>query len=351
MTIKVHRIALQVILLVLLLCGAVVFNLQKPRVMILHSYNTDYSWTKEVNVGLNRVFENHPGYTLNWHYMDTKRFKEEEALRRSQVTAKQAIDEFEPDILIAIDNNAQKYVAKDYVNDPNMKIIFAGINGSIEPYGYKTANNVTGILENRPLKALREVILSIQQQELGSSNNKQDDLIRLLYLMDGSRSVLSDRQNIDRYQWSPLSYVGSIVTHNFVEWQQAVLASENKTDYIIVTNYRQLSRSEIDPSLVSPKEVMSWTEKNSPVPVIGLQGFNVEDGCMLSIGTSPFEQGEVSARMAVGFIDEEKSIEDIPVESNRQFIVSMKKSSIQRHGIGLPAIYEAFSRAMNKFYD
>jgi len=60
----------------------------------------------------------------------------------------------EPDVLIAVDDNAQKYAAKYFVNHPRIKIVFSGINGSVQPYGYDTANNVTGILERNPFAHL-----------------------------------------------------------------------------------------------------------------------------------------------------------------------------------------------------
>ncbi len=55
--------------------------------------------------------------------------------------------------MIAIDELGQSLAVKYFINDPDMKIVFAGVNGSNEPYGYGKANNVTRIYERKQLKA------------------------------------------------------------------------------------------------------------------------------------------------------------------------------------------------------
>ena len=338
------------LLLLMVITFAIVFNANKPHLMVLHSYNTDYSWTRNVNAGLIRVLEKHPDYAITWHYMDSKKHTDSSWLRRARVIAKQAIDTWNPEVLIVVDNFAQT-VAQEYVNKPDISIIFAGVNGSIEPYGYHKAVNVTGILENRQCNALRELILSIKNTGHTKKFDADSKGIRIRYMIDSSKSVLGDKSYIDNFNWAPIVYAGSFVAKNFREWQEEILKSASKTDYIFVTNYRQLPISEADPLLTPPEEVMIWTEKHSPVPVIGLNPFNVEDGGMLSVGVSPYEQGETIAKMTEQIIENGVSASAIPVVPNYQFVVSMRKSAMEKRGIIIPAVYEAFSRATNSYFE
>lgn len=45
----------------------IAYNLNKPRVFILHSYDTDYSWVTDINEGFARVLKNKAYNTLLLH--------------------------------------------------------------------------------------------------------------------------------------------------------------------------------------------------------------------------------------------------------------------------------------------
>lgn len=339
------------ILLLIIIISVIIFNFKKPRVMVLHSYDIDYSWTRGVNVGFDRVMQKWTNYSVIWHYMDTKKHKDEEWLTRSGLIARNAIDKWEPDVLIAVDNFAQELAAQYYINRDDMSIVFAAINGSIEPFGYNTASNVTGILEQRQLEGLRDTLEVLEKNKPKQMRKPPGEKIRLFYMLDSSKSVLGDKDYIDTFNWEPLEYVGSYVAEDWESWKNKIIEMGDKTDYIMVTNYRKLSRSADDPKFVPATEVMGWTEKNSVAPVVGLQVFNVEDGCMLSIGVSPFEQGEVAAKMAETILKEKRLASTIPVQPNQHFIVAMNKAAMAKHHLKLPPIYESFSRATNTFFE
>jgi ABC-type uncharacterized transport system substrate-binding protein len=102
---------------------------------------------------------------------------------------------------------------------------------------------------------------------------------------------------------------------------------------------------------VAPTEVADWTEANSPVPIVGVNSFNSEDGFMLSIGVSPFEQGEVTAKNALDLLYGRKLATDIPVAASRQYVVAMRESAIKRRNVPIPKVLEAFARATNNYLD
>ncbi|MDH5188925.1 MAG: hypothetical protein OEW37_08215, partial [Rhodospirillaceae bacterium] len=135
-----------------------------------------------------------------------------------------------------------------------------------------------------------------------------------------------------------------------------VLNSANEAEFLLVGGYRKLYRdkSAMDkksgPSnTVSPKEVATWTEENSPIPVLGMNIFNTDDGVMISVGVSPYEQGEVAANMALDLISGRKSIDQIPIQTSKQYVVSMRKSALEARNIKLPQVFEAFARTTNNY--
>ena len=73
-------------------------NASKPRVLILHSYDTEYIWVRDINNALNRKLGNKP-YILRWHYMDTKRNPDDAFKQRSGVLARRIIDDWQPTVM------------------------------------------------------------------------------------------------------------------------------------------------------------------------------------------------------------------------------------------------------------
>jgi hypothetical protein len=328
-----------------LLTGILVLweNYRKPRLMVLHSYGADYVWTKEVNEGLKRVLGKNHWFTVRYHYMHTNRFNSADELRRASQAGRQAVEQFRPDVLLAIDDHAQELVGKFFLDDPKLKIVFAGINGEITPYGYDRANNVTGILERKQLKAVQEMLASFWRE--------QNRPARLAHIADSAISSSADTQKAREFDWRPLTYLGGIQVNDFVEWKKQIRNLSGKIDFLLVSGYRQMPYGEGKKEFVPPEEVMAWTMANAEVPVIGLNVFNSRDGAMISLGVSPYEQGEVAARMACELLSGTKKISDIPIREASQYVVSMSQKGLDRYRIKPPQVFEAFARATNNFYN
>jgi hypothetical protein len=263
-------------------------------------------------------------------------------------------------VVIAIDDDAQALVGKYYINHPRINWVFAGVNGGVEDYGFVGAKNVTGVFERKQLAAAREAVLA------GHLKARETQALRIMHLGDQSHSVKLDDASIRSFDWQPMQYVGSKLVKTYTQWQQAVLAAGEETDALFISNYRRLVRYDCkvdtkidpelkdcvdDPKLVSPREIVAWTEINSPVPIIGGNGFYVEDGGMFAIGPSGFEQGAEAARLAVKIIAGGASPDSLMQLSTREFVVFMRPSQMAMHNFNLPYLYEAFARAMNNYYD
>lgn len=340
MTLLRQRI-INVLISVFLLGVAALFiyhSINRPRILILHSYDSAYPWVRDVNIGLMRVLGKKGAYSLRWQYMDLKLHPGAESRRSAGITAKRIIEQWNPDVLIAVDDDAQDLVAKYYAHHPRIKVVFAGVQGDLADYGYVGAENVTGILEQKPLMAYKTALLDIAHL------NNYDHAPRLLNIADKSASVVFDDVHIRKFDWQPVQLVDSLLVETYAEWQQKIREADQQADFIMVSNYRKLARSATDSTLVPAKEVMSWTEANAKIPVIGTNSFNVEDGGTLAIGVSPYEQGQVVGRMAVDIIEFNKKPNALPVLTTEQFVVAMRVAAFKKKNLRIPAIYEAFAR-------
>lgn len=320
------------------------YNMHKPIILVVHSYDKDYAWVRDVNIGLKRVLNHPENYHVHWHYMDTKRHPYANYKERAGLTARHAIDQLQPDVVIALDDDAQKYVSRYYLNDPKIKLVFAGVNNDVHDYGFDKANNVTGILERLPLQALNETL------QLTKPLNQLGHPIRLAYLGDKSESVSGDAAQVEHFNWAPLQLTGVYRVDTWDQWQEQVKQMDQKADVLMLTGYRRLKRSSSDPTLVPPAEVVAWSEANSPLPLVSGNGFFAEDGGMLAIGTSPYEQGEEAGRRALAIILDGVKPKDLPIGSSQHFTVTMRASRIKARAIDLPRVYEAAARTGDQYY-
>lgn len=330
-------------IILFLICALVFFtfaSLQKPRVLVLQSYSTNFAWTRDINYGLQRVLAKKP-YKIQYHYMDTKRHPDAEFKQKAAEIAKQKIIEWEPNIIIAVDDNAQSLVAKDLVNNPKTNIIFTGVNAEPEAYGYDKATNASGLLERIPFDSIKEAFLQILPE----------DRRRIVHYSDSSPTSDAVHLEMDTFSWLPIQLIEHTKLNTFEEWKKAISTANQKADFLFITHYHTLKRSVEDPSIVPPQEVMQWTMENSPLPDIGCWGFYVDDGGMLALGVSPYEEGEVAAQMAVDILENDRQPQDLGIETSRLYVAYVRESRLQKYKIKLPKVYESFARATNNYYD
>jgi hypothetical protein len=330
------------IMLALFMGGALLlfgwYNASKPSILVLHSYDPDYAWVRDINVGLNRVLDKKYLYQVRWYYMDTKRHPSPGFKASAGTAARNVIAAMRPDVVIAIDDDAQEYAARHFAADPHVAIVFAGVNREAADYGYAGAPRVTGILERIPLDAMREALQSAAGRP-----------IRVAYLGDRSETVDGDAAQVSHYDWRPLQLGDVLQVDTWPAWQAAVANLGAAHDVLLVSGYRRLRRSAADPTLVPAREVVAWTEAHSPRPVISFNAFFTEDGGMLAIGTSPYEQGEVAGALALQVALAHRAAATLPVRTSSQFIVSMRGASMRARGFVLPRVYEAAARTGNQY--
>ncbi|MGD0282388.1 MAG: ABC transporter substrate binding protein [Dissulfurispiraceae bacterium] len=342
---KNGRFAGAAVFIVILVAAIIYHNVHKPRLLILHSYDEGYAWVRDINAGLRRVLKSRGNrYFVRWYYLDTKRHPETEHKKSAGLVARRMIDDWQPDVIIAMDDDAQEYVAKYYINKPGISIVFGGVNEEPETYGYQKADNVTGILERLPLEAVKEGLLTF------SAKNGKRGLVRSFFIGDTSETMVGDEKWIKSFRWDPVRLIGTKLVDTLDEWKAAVRQASRSADYILTSNYRRIYRVRGEKELVPPKEMIDTTLSLSRIPVIGLNAFFAEDGGMLAIGTSPLEQGETAADMAVDILEKRRSAGHMPIVTSTQAVVAIRESRLKKSGFAVPKIYEACARAANYFF-
>ncbi|GBC63340.1 hypothetical protein DENIS_4334 [Desulfonema ishimotonii] len=124
-------------------CWAPTALAQKKKVLVVFSYEADYLWDIELKDGIDGVLSD--SCEIRYFYMNTKKHLEESKQRGEEAYA--LWQEYQPDGVIAMDDNAQQDFVIPFLRDKvRTPVIFGGVNEEPETYGYP-ASNVSGILD------------------------------------------------------------------------------------------------------------------------------------------------------------------------------------------------------------
>lgn len=310
-----------------------------PKVMILHSYTDSYSWTNSINKFLTKELNDRQYLKYDFYYMDSKQRYDSKIEKRTM----KAVRDYNPELIIAFDDNAQKFISKNFDKIPSKtKIIFAGVNGYVDKYNYKDKKNVTGVFEHKPVDGLLYIISIINKQ-----NNTQD-YKNITLLSDNSNSAQIDKEILLQESWQDFNFSVKNVS-TFKQWQDFILSiDKEETNYLLISGYRKLADE--NGNYVDYKEVVKWTNENSPIKIIGLNFFAAMDGFALSIGSSPAEQVSLALNMMDKILKDNISPSDIPYETPSTYSIAINDKVAKRLKYKIPLILKSFAKESNNFF-
>lgn len=117
---------LPIFLLILLLFSAC----QKPpkRVFYVNSYHQGYPPSDEVYAAIRQVFDSVKGIHLESFFLDSKRNPSPESVSENVTLALEQIQQFKPDLIIASDDDAVKYLVVPHFKGKEIPVVFCGVN-------------------------------------------------------------------------------------------------------------------------------------------------------------------------------------------------------------------------------
>ena len=175
----------------LLLAPAIQAGTPKKCLLVM-SYHQGYEWNDGIEKGVRGVIQGR--CKLKVFYMDTKRNTSEAWGKRQALMAKNVIAMYRPDVVIATDDNASRYLVKPYFRDARLPFVFCGINWTAEEYGYPY-RNTTGMIEVAPvnamIKRMRVIVPGVRRGMFLSSNTRTEhkdfERFRRIYAAHGIR--------------------------------------------------------------------------------------------------------------------------------------------------------------------
>ncbi|NNF99337.1 MAG: hypothetical protein HKM93_08165 [Desulfobacteraceae bacterium] len=261
-------------------------------------------------------------FNLDIFYMNTKRKPDPLSKKQAGLSAQQAVRNFNPDVIITADDNAQTYVAKAFIGVNRPKVVFCGVNADPLLYGFP-ASNVTGIVE-RP-----HFVQSFQMLQIIDPGARTIAVIT-------DDSTTSDQLIKDLKTKSlPLAVKSIDQPATFMEWQQCIQRYQHTVDAICIIVYHTIKITIDSTSIMLPEKVMAWTVDHNTKPLFSVAPFGVEEGALFGIVNSGHEQGLTAAKITRQLLSGIKA-EDIPVVYPEKGAVYLNIKTADKMGFDIP---------------
>ena len=275
------------------------------------SYHQGYEWNDGIEHGVEDKLNGR--CKIKKFFMDTKRNSTISYGKKIARKAVSLINAFKPDVVIAADDNASRYVIKPYFKDATLPIVFCGLNWTAEEYGYPY-NNATGIVEIAPIVPLLKNI----QHSLGNVKNA-------VYL---SSDVITEHKDFKRYE-KEYRERGLNLTPVFVssmsDWKKAYIKAQN-ANFIIINNKAGINdwrSSELIDFVNQHSKTLTVTNYRWMMPY-----------AMLGMTKSAREQGLWAGEVALAILNG-LPVNSIPVTVNKSWHLYINKPLLQKSNIKL----------------
>ena len=304
-----------------------VFNATKPRILILQSASADAPWVSEMDRGMRTALRaNRRPIGVEWMYMDVSAPTASLRVGQAQAAARRAIARMKPDVLIAVDDEANLLVARDYVGRSEPRILYVSLNRPPVDYGYQGAPNVTGISEHLPFSAVRDAVSALfPSHKPGVSIIGVDSVT--------GRAEMAQARSFD---WGPLNVDAAQLVTSAAAWRGFV-DSAKASDVLVVLSCHDLP--DANGAVFTAPEASRWTQEHAKPLPIGLQVDFVPNGGALSFSPPPADNGAKAIQLALDWLDERVTPGAPQPTDSSHFEVAVRQQALVARGITLPAIY------------
>jgi len=283
------------------------------RCLYINSYHVGYAWSDQIEAAVKAGLSGHCDLTT--FYMDTKRHTSTAFGQQKALEAKALIASLKPDVVIASDDNASKYLIAPYYKNATLPFVFCGINWTAKAYGYPYSN-ATGMIEVSAIKEL-----------LHKSRTILGDVKTVAFL--AAKGVRTDEKE---FQWMRKVYahegveVVPFYAASMDEWEKDYLAAQ-VYDVLVLNNHAGIHDWDKQRAIAF---VRQYTKKLSLTTYDFMADYSI-----LSMTKVAKEQGQWAAKVAIRIL-QGRSAASIPVVANRQFNLFVNLTILEHSPIQLP---------------
>ena len=290
------------------------------RILYVDSYQPGYPWSDGIREGFLstlHLVQNPDGLFVSRDRrlqvrtfdLDAKRHPEQEWQTAAVARARQLVDSWQPNLLVACDDNAARDLVVPYFRDTDLPVIFCGVNWDASVYGFP-CRNVTGIVE---VSQVPELVAELKRHARGDRGG-----LLVLDTLTGRReaAIYQERFGLD---------LEVVFVHNSTEWLESFVRMQDEVDYLMVMqNITGVDGWNQD-------EAVRVTNAFTRVPT-GTVTEGMISCVVVSIVKVPQELGTWAAQTAQEILAG-RPVADIPVVTNKESRVYLNMSLARKLGI------------------
>lgn len=290
---KIFALARAIALLLLVASAASAQDYRGKKILYVNSYHPGYEGSDPITEGIQSVLGKHE-VDLKIIYMDTKNNPSNEFSEAAALKAKAAIEEFKPDVVIASDDNASKYLIVPYYKEADLPFVFCGVNWDASAYGFPY-KNVTGMIE---VALVSEILKHLNKYAKGK---------RIGFI---AGDTLSERKNLEYYiKRFDINFEKIYLAKTFEEWKQSYLKLQDEVDMALMTSHVGIAGW-------NDREARDFAENHAKIPV-GTEHRWSMPFALVGVAKDFNEMGVWSAHAALKILDGVPPSK-IPVTANKK---------------------------------
>lgn len=279
------------------------------KVLFIDSYHEGYAWSDGITKGVERGLRG-SGVQLKIIRMNTKRNPDVAFKKKAAQKAKKVIEQFRPDVVIAADDDASKFLVKPYYKDADLPFVFCGVNWDAAVYGYPYSN-VTGMVEVSPIPHL------IQQMQLWAKGEQIGFL---------GPDILTARKEAETYKKVFGLDVKAYYAKDYADWKTGFVKLQNEVDMLVIASDGGLYNDHA-------KELEAFVRSKTRIPTGACYDFMIPYALVGVIKVAE-EQGRWSASTALKILDG-TSPSKIPIVQNKRAKLVLNKKIGDAMGVDL----------------
>lgn len=287
---------------------------KQASIVYINSYHEGYQWTDKGFA----AFKQNLKIDADIHalYLDSKRNQSPTHIKQVTQMTLEFINQHKPDLIIAAEDNASKYIIEPYFKNSDIPVIFLGVNLDASIYGYPY-ENATGIIEMDGIKnliqALKTIKVNGQFQMLFSATNTSQKTKHILE-KEGLTNLKLHTAQTDKQWYDTLSKINE---------ESDFLALDTITGIAGLTEASALHF--IKENITQPIISTSYTSRN--LSHIGYVNIAEEHGVWAANVASKVMNGQ--------------DIRSFPIHKSNHYLMFINQQLIDEMGITIPrSIYQ-----------
>ncbi len=305
------------------------------KIFVLASYSPKDHFEKSEIKGLeSSLRENFINYKLQVLWINSRGNSLQE-LKKAKKAIVDKVREFEPSVIVALNDAALEVVLENFVGNGPPWIVFFGVNMLIKDYnsryhflrGVTPVKNVTGVLEK---------IFTLENLELLNGWWLKDDYKVILIYSTDPMSLIVAEQVRRELKGSPFSRHIKYYQIETLNQLKSLIATLNRDPAVRAIFPFMLSLK--DPSnnrIVATTDLIPMLSKFTCIPLIMPHIEAVKDGTWGGVVLDYYRMGREAGMMVVKLL-EGMPIGEIPVSETKDFMIVFNIRRIRECGLPVP---------------